>query len=105
MTTRAESTKSGELLLQKLRIDSALRARVQATSTYAEFLEIARRDGFDLGGLSEGEARDLLSHAGPPLAELSEEDLGRVAGGAYDAYVQFKGQKQGKEAEVFVLTW
>ena len=89
----------------------------------ARLAEIHRR-ALDRGGLPTEPASDpladpglvgLVRHlrvyqiqdhgVGQPQVEERPQDLGRVAGGAYDAYIQFKGQKQSKEAEVFVLTW
>jgi predicted ribosomally synthesized peptide with nif11-like leader len=81
MATRTDSTKAAERLLERLRSDAALRGRVEATSTYTEFLGVARTEGLDLSGLTEAETRELLARGGTVASELSEDDLARVAGG------------------------
>lgn len=107
MATKDESMRAGERLLERLRSDAAFRSRVEATATYGDFLEVTRSAGLDLSGLKEAEARTLLERQAPPLPELSEEDLGRVAGGAFEAYTKLSGQKQGPASTDYslVLTW
>ena len=83
MTTKAQSVHAGAMLLQKLSSDTRLAGKIQAARNYSDFLEVARKEGFDLSGLSEQEAIELAKGDRAALGEISEAELGQVAGGSF----------------------
>jgi predicted ribosomally synthesized peptide with nif11-like leader len=81
MSTKSQSIRAGLLLLEKVRSDKALLDKIEAAESYQDFLVIAQKEGFDLSGLTEQEARGLAQGDARALGEITDEDLRRVAGG------------------------
>ena len=81
MPKKTESLRAAGAFFERLRSDEALRDRAFGAASYAEFLKIARAEGFDLSGLAEAEARSLAAGGAERAPELSEEELRTVAGG------------------------
>jgi hypothetical protein len=81
MSTKLESIRSAQNLIEKLGSDQVLLGKVLGAKDYAEFLLIAHGEGFDLSGLSEQEARGLATGDASALGEISEQELGHVVGG------------------------
>jgi predicted ribosomally synthesized peptide with nif11-like leader len=95
MSTKSQSIRAGQLLLEELRSDKALVDKINAAKNYQEFLVIAQKEGFDLSGLTEQEARGLARGDARALGEISDEDLAQAAGGILGStYASGPFQKQ-----------
>jgi len=69
-------------LLDAAAADEQLRQQLQNTSSYDDVKSLARQQGFDLGNLSEEEAKRTVGVVtGAVTEELSDEELEMVAGG------------------------
>ena len=70
-------------LLETAATDEQLGQQLQSTSSYEDIKSLAREQGFDLGDLSEEEARRTIGViTGEITEELSDEELEMVAGAA-----------------------
>lgn len=69
-------------LLEAAGEDEQLLQQLQSVSSYEEVKNLARQQGFDLGDLSEEEAkRTIQVITGTVTEELTDEELEMVAGG------------------------
>ena len=89
-------------LMQAAAEDETLQQQLQKTESYEAIKNVAREQGFDLGDLSEEEARRTAGVVtGEFSEELSDEELELVAGGVKcDVHpwmnpIDDKGKKQG----------
>ena len=84
-------------LLEVAAEDKQLLEQLQSASSFEEVKKLGNQQGLDLSDLSEEEAgRTVRGILGDANDELSEDELGQVAGGFENQagwYGPFKGQK------------
>ena len=94
MSTKSRSIRAGLLLLEKLRSDKALLDKMKTAKNYQDFLVIAQKEGFDLSGLTEQEARGLAQGDARAPGEISDEDRQGAGGIRGSTYASGRFQKQ-----------
>ena len=83
-------------LLEVATADEQLGQQMQRANSYEDIKALARTQGFDLGNLSEAEAKRMIDvMTGAVTDELSDEELELVAGGNFEevkvTFKRFKG--------------